>query len=91
MHVSVKALITDADALNDENICEHLLWKIKTGLGTEHYHFVFCLCRRIRTSRFSQPDQYENGHSITVLFTLILMAACLHSTHQHYREVPRPQ
>lgn len=34
--VSVKGLITDADAVNDNNnICEHLLRKIKTGLGTE--------------------------------------------------------
>lgn len=63
--IALKSLIADADASDDKNdICEHLLWKLKLALELD---FVFRLRGPIRANRFTQPDQSENNNSVTVI------------------------
>ena len=65
--IVLKSLIADADASDDKNnICEHLLWKLKLALE-RNIDFVFHLHGPIRANRFTQPDQSENNNGITVI------------------------
>lgn len=63
--IALKSFI--ADASDDKNdICEHLLWKLKLALEW-NIDFVFRLCGPIRTNRFTQPDQSENSNGVAVI------------------------
>lgn len=68
MHSPVTALKSfTADASDDKNdICEHLLWKLKLALE-RNIDFVFRLCGPIRANRFTHPDQSENGNAVAVI------------------------
>ncbi len=71
----LKSLIADANASADKNdICEHLLWKLKLALE-RNIDFVFRLRGPIRANRFTQPDQSENNNSIVVIPLVWLQCA----------------
>lgn len=75
--IALKSLI--ADASDDKNdICEHLLWKLKLALE-RNIDFVFRLCGPIKANRFTQPDQSENNNGFAVISHLIaLWLLCAH-------------
>ena len=78
---ALKSLI--ADASDDKNdICEHLLWKLKLALE-RNIDFVFRLCGPIRANKFTQLDQSENNNGISVIpsFFFSLIAVRLRCAH----------